>query len=73
MAKEQEVAVYTFYAPSVGLTSWNRTAVHFGQSALNRLARETGGKAFFQGTSYVTFDPYFRSLSRTLNERHGAY
>ncbi len=70
VAKEQEVAVYTFYAPSVGLTSWNRTAVQFGQSALNRLARETGGRAFFQGTSYVTFDSYFERLRQTLNDQY---
>jgi hypothetical protein len=69
-AKRRNVAVYTFYAPSVGLTSWNRTAVSYGQSALNRLANETGGRAFFQGTGYVTFNAYFKNLSRTLNEQH---
>ncbi|HEX8475077.1 MAG TPA: hypothetical protein VF666_13690 [Pyrinomonadaceae bacterium] len=69
-AKRRNVAVYTFYAPSVGLTSWNRTAVGYGQSALNRLANETGGRAFFQGTGYVTFNAYFKNLSRTLNEQY---
>ena len=71
LARERDVRVYSFYAPSVGLTSWNRTAISFGQSSLNRLARETGGRAFFQGTSYVTFDSYFRNLRRTLNETSG--
>ena len=66
-AKMRNVAVYTFFAPSVGLTSWNRTAINYGQGALNRLAEETGGEAFFQGTSFVTFDAYFRGLSRELN------
>ena len=70
-AKRREVAVYSFYAPSVGLTSYNRQAVSFGQSALNRLSEETGGRAFFQGTSFVTFNAYFERLSRTLNEQHG--
>ncbi len=70
-AKQREVAVYSFYAPTVGLTSHNRRAVSFGQSALNRLSDETGGKAFFQGTSFVTFNAYFERLSRTLNEQHG--
>lgn len=69
-AKRREVAVYTFYAPSVGLTSWNRNAISFGQSALSRLAHDTGGRAFFQGTSFVTFDSYFKNLSRTLNEQY---
>ena len=67
-AKRRNVAVYSFYAPSVGLTSFNRQAISFGQGALNRLSNETGGRAFFQGTSFVTFNAYFERLSRTLNE-----
>jgi hypothetical protein len=70
-AKKRYVAVYTFYAPSVGLTSHNRLAVSFGQSALTRLADETGGRAFFQGSDFVTFDAYFERLSKTINERYG--
>lgn len=73
-AKTRNVSVYSFYAPSVGLTSRNRTAVSFGQSALNRISDETGGRAFFQGTDFVTFDAYFERLTRTLNESgRGAY
>jgi hypothetical protein len=69
-ANEREVAVYTFYAPSVGFTSRNRLAASYGQSSLNRLAKETGGKAFFQGTSgFVSFDSYFRRLSEALNDQ----
>lgn len=71
-AKAREVAVYTFFAPAVGLTSRNRRAVSFGQSALNRLADETGGEAFFQGTSFVTFDPYFKRLGEALNKQNAA-
>lgn len=67
-AQKREVAVYTFYAPSVGLTSRNRLAVSYGQSSLNRLANETGGKAFFQGSGFVTFSSYFRRLRTALNE-----
>ncbi|MBC7931746.1 MAG: hypothetical protein H7Z38_14395 [Rubrivivax sp.] len=70
-AKNNNVAVYSFYAPTAGLTSWNRQAVSFGQGALNRIADETGGKAFFQGTSFVTFNAYFNRLTRTLNEEGG--
>jgi hypothetical protein len=68
-AKSRNVAVYSFYAPTVGQTSRNQLAVSFGQSALNRVSDETGGRAFFQGTSYVTFDPYFERLTKTLNEQ----
>jgi len=68
-AKQRNVSVYAFYAPTVGLTSYDQTAVSYGQSALNRIADETGGRAFFQGTSFVTFDSYFDNLRRALNER----
>lgn len=70
-AKNNNVAIYSFYAPSAGLTSWNRQAVSFGQGALNRISDETGGKAFFQGTDFVTFNAYFDRLTKTLNEEVG--
>ena len=49
-AKRRKVAIYSFYAPSVGLTSRSRLAASYGQSSLNRLSDETRGKAFFEGT-----------------------
>lgn len=67
-ANKRHVAVYTFYAPSAGLTSWNRLAVSYGQSSLNRLADDTGGRAFFQGTGYVSFNSYFDRLRDALNQ-----
>ena len=70
LAKERGVSVYSFYAPTAGLTSWNGQAVSLGQSALQRVSDETGGRAFFQGTSFVTFDAYFTRLARTLNEQN---
>ena len=70
-AKSRGVSVYSFYAPSAGLTSWDGRAVSFGQSALNRVSDETGGRAFFQGTDFVTFNAYFDRLTRTLNEQGG--
>jgi hypothetical protein len=70
-AKKRQVAVFSFYAPSVGLTSHSRLAASYGQSSLNRLADDTGGKAFFQGTNgFVTFDPYFARLQHTLNQQY---
>jgi len=73
MAKDKGVAVYSFFAPSAGLTSYHRLAIQYGQSALNRLSDETGGRAFFQGSSFVTFDAYFERLSRAINEKGAAY
>jgi hypothetical protein len=68
-ANKREVTVYSFYAPSVGLSGYNRLAGSYGQGALARLTRETGGRAFFQGTDFVTFDAYFERLGRALNDR----
>ncbi|MFN2531755.1 MAG: hypothetical protein ABR555_10685 [Pyrinomonadaceae bacterium] len=69
-ANKRGVAVFSFYAPSVGLTSHSRLAASYGQSSLNRLGQETGGKAFFQGTTgFVTFDSYFARLREALNRQ----
>jgi len=68
-AKRRDVSVFSFYAPSVGLTRQNLLAASWGQSSLNRISHETGGKAFFQGTTdFVTFNPYFEQLTRALNQ-----
>jgi hypothetical protein len=70
-ATKRGVSIFSFYAPSVGLTSRNRIAASYGQSSLNRLSNETGGKAFFQGTSgFVTFNSYFSRLRETLNRQY---
>lgn len=68
-AQRRAVAVSTFYAPSVGLTSFNRIAISYGQGSLNRLADETGGDAFFMGDTFVSFSPYFRELNELI-KRH---
>lgn len=65
-AQRRSTAVFTMYAPSVGLTSVSRHAVNYGQGSLNRIANETGGEAFFSGTDFVTFDPYFREYKELL-------
>lgn len=70
-ANDREVAVFAFYAPAVGLTSRSRLAASYGQNSLNRLADDTGGRAFFQGTTgFVTFDAYFDRLRQTLSEQY---
>ena len=33
------------------------------------LADETGGEAFFSGSDFVTFDPYFRELGEILENQ----
>jgi len=70
-ANKRHVSIFSFYAPSVGLTSYSRLAASYGQSSLNRVSNETGGRAFFQGTTgFVTFDSYFSRLRETLNRQY---
>jgi len=70
-ANRRRVAIYSFYAPSVGLTSRSMLAVSYGQSSLNRVSHETGGAAFFHGiTGFVTFDSYFNRLRAELNRQY---
>ena len=70
-ANKRKVAVFSFYAPSVGLTSRSRLAASYGQSSLNRIGNETNGKAYFQGVNgFVTFDSYFNRLRETLNRQY---
>ena len=70
-ANKRRVSIFSFYAPSVGLTSRNLLAASYGQSSLNRVSNETGGRAFFQGTTgFVTFDSYFSRLRETLNRQY---
>ena len=67
-AKRRKVSVYSFFAPAVGVTSRSAFLASYGQSSLNRISHETGGKAFFQGTTdFVTFNPYFDRLVTALN------
>ena len=70
-ANKRRVSIFSFYAPGVGLTSHSHLAASYGQSSLNRVSNETGGQAFFQGTTgFVTFDPYFARLRETLNRQY---
>jgi len=67
-ANRRRVSIFSFYAPSVGLTSASHLAASYGQSSLNRVSDETGGRAFFQGTTgFVTYDSYFDRLREALN------
>jgi VWFA-related protein len=70
-AQRRSIAIYSFYAPTVGGTeNANSTLILNAQGALNRLSDETGGRAFFSGTSApVSFDPFFRELNVTLNRQ----
>lgn len=70
-AQRASVAVYSFYAPTVGATTnGNSILVNYAQGSLQRLADETGGQAFFQGTGApVSFDPFLRELTAALGKQ----
>jgi VWFA-related protein len=65
-AQRRGVSVFSFYAPSVGLSSFSRLEANYGQGALNRLADETGGETFYSGFDFVSFDPYIKELNELL-------
>lgn len=70
-ANRRNTSIFSFYAPSVGLTSRSFLAASYGQSSLNRVSHDTGGRAFFQGTTgFVTFDSYFSRLRAELNRQY---
>lgn len=63
-AQRHSVAVYSFYAPTVTLAAANNQLLTSNAlGALEKLADETGGRAYFQGTNApVSFDPFLRDL-----------
>lgn len=68
-SQRRSVAVYGFYAPTTA-TANNILLAGNAQSSLLRLANETGGIAFFQGTGApVSFDPFLRELDISLQKQ----
>ena len=69
-AQKRGIAVYAIFSTATYTRSGNSRLVLNGQSALNRFASETGGRAFFSGTGNpVSFRPFFRTLERTLSRQ----
>ena len=65
-AQRRSVAVYSIYAPSANGSGALLGAN--GQSSLERLSKETGGRAFFEGTGApVSFDPFIREIDVSLS------
>lgn len=69
-AQKKGVAVYSFFS-TTDITDGNRPLLNLnGQSSLERISNETGGRAFFQGTSSpVSFAPFLTDLSLLLNRQ----
>ena len=68
-AQRRSVAVYGFYAPTVGAAN-NPLLTSNAQSSLLHLSNETGGHAFFQGIGApVSFNPYLKELDMALDRQ----
>jgi VWFA-related protein len=69
-AQQKGIAIYSFYATSNLNDGLDRRVTLAGQSFLEKLSEETGGRAFFFGTSTpVSFSPFFRQLGMTLQRQ----
>jgi VWFA-related protein len=68
-AQRRGVAIYSFYAPTA-TTATGGNLIPNGQSSLQRISDETGGRAFFQGFGPPTsFDPFIKELSSALDRQ----
>ncbi|MFN2577592.1 MAG: hypothetical protein ABR607_07875 [Pyrinomonadaceae bacterium] len=67
-AQRRSVAIYSIFAPSAAPAQ--QALSLNGQSGLQRLSDETGGRAFFQGTSApVSFDPFLKEIDLLLSKQ----
>jgi len=65
-AQRRSVAIYSIYAPSIA-SSGSQLGAN-GQSSLERLSSETGGRAFFEGTGApVSFDPFLKEIDASIS------
>lgn len=69
-AQRGGTAIYSFYAATSSTDQANSILVSYAQGSLNRLTDETGGRAFFQGTSTpVSYAPFLRELGTILSRQ----
>lgn len=69
-AQKFGVAVYSFYSPTALTEGGNSQLTIGGQGSLLRIADETGGRAFFQGTlAPLSFVPFFKDLELLLGRQ----
>ena len=68
-AQRRSVAIYSIFAPAAAAISSSSVNLN-GQSCLERLSNETGGKAFFQGLGApVSFDPFLKEIDTLLGKQ----
>jgi len=68
-AQRRSVAIYSIYAPPAAVLGSQLLSLN-GQSCLESLSNETGGRAFFQGTGApVSFDPFLKEIDASLSRQ----
>jgi VWFA-related protein len=69
-SQRRSVAVFAFYNPASVTEGGDSRLVLNGQGSLQKIADETGGRAFFQGSiAPISFEPFFRDLSMLLSRQ----
>ncbi len=69
-AQRKSVSIFPIYSPTVFTEDGRGQGVLFGQGSLQKIADETGGRAFFQGTGApLNFDRFFREITILLNRQ----
>jgi VWFA-related protein len=70
-AERAGVVVYTIFASGAGRAVQNSFLVNNGQGSLARLASETGGDAFFQGTqTAISFKAFLDDIGKMLGQQY---
>jgi hypothetical protein len=72
IAKAQRIGapVWGIFANGPGRFGRSTVAIAYGQGSLNRLSDETGGKAFFAGRGFVTFDHALEHIQSSLGNQY---
>src|SRR5262245_11592086 len=69
-AQRLGVPVWGIFANSAGRLGRSRLGIFYGQGSLGRLSDETGGKAFFAGNGFVTFDHALGTIAEGLQNQY---
>ena len=69
-AEKRGIPVWSIFANAPGRLGRSSLAISYGQGSLNRLADETGGKAFFSGLGFVTFNYALDSIAREMGDQY---
>ena len=69
-AQRRGIAIYSFYSAASLTANGSSTLILNAQGSLAKLSDDTGGRAFFSGTSSpVSFEPFFQDLGILLNRQ----